>query len=611
MAGSRSKLALTRDARADRPRATFRAVRSSAHGIHRGIAVRRPSLPCAPAGDPRPLSAMPGPSPWLTLVVLLLAALVARLLPVPSRRARRALEWVDARLAGPTTPIVIGVLTGLAIYYVWGSLARSAVVHDESAYLLQAELFARWRFTVPTPPLPRFFEQLYVNLVPAVFSKYPPGTSLLIAPGSAIGVPGLPIVVATALTGALVFALARRFSDAITGLLAWAVWCSSFPVLYFHAMYLSEVPTGLAWLVAWWGIARWRSTTRVWPLAATALALAYCGITRPLTAVALSLAVGATLWRLASRRTGAPRLRRRELTPFVLGAACAVLVVGIWSWRSTGSPFVTPLSLYTRTYVPFDKLGFGARDADAPAASLPWDQRVTDLAFYQEHRRHTVSSLPGTLVARARMIGRDMWYDWRAPLALLALLGLVAAPPALWIGLGALGLQLLLYLLYAHPAGWSLYYMEGLPVLAFATALGVVRLIELGARERAPLHARLAAGVLLLAALAFPAWTTLDQVRAQIVSDHSFYDSFRALLPAAPDSAIVFVRYAPTHNDGLSLVRNVPTLASERVWVVYDRGAENARLLALAPRRTPYLFDEASWTMRPLTRAADPNADGR
>jgi hypothetical protein len=473
-------------------------------------------------------------------------------------------------------------------------------VHDESAYLLQAELFSRWRFTAPTPPLPQFFEQLYVNLVPAVSSKYPPGTSLLIAPGAAVGMPGLPIVIATALTGALVFALARRFSDSMTGLLTWAVWCSSFPVLYFHAMYLSEVATGLAWVVAWWGVARWHRAGRIWPLAVAAFALAYCGITRPLTAVALSLAVGATLWRAASRRAAAPRLHRRELAPFVVAAACAVAVVGLWSWRSTGSPFVTPLSLYTRTYVPFDKLGFGAREADAPAASVPWDQRVTDLAFYQEHRRHTVTSLPATLVARARMIGRDMWYAWRAPLAFLALLGLVAAPPALFIGLGALALQLLLYLLYAHPPGWSLYYMEGLPVLAFATALGLVRLIELGARQRAPLHARLAAGVLLLAALATPAWTTLQEVRAQIVSDHAFYDSFRSLLPPAPDSAIVFVRYAPTHNDGLSLVRNVPDLASQRVWVVYDRGVENARLLALAPRRTPYLFDEASWTLRPL-----------
>jgi hypothetical protein len=542
---------------------------------------------------------MLGLSPWLSLAAVLLVVLVARRIPAPPRRARRAFEWIDARLEGPWTLVVVGVLTGLATTYVWGALDRSAVVHDESAYLLQAELFARLRFTGPTPPLPRFFEQLYVNLVPALFSKYPPGTSLLISLGVPAGMPGLPIIAANALTGALVFSLARRFSDAATGLLAWALWCSSFPVLYFHAMYLSEIPSGLAWLLAWWGIAHWHRSARQWPLWVTAFALAYCGITRPLTAVALSLAVGAAAWRLAARRADAPGLRRQELAPFATCAALAVLVAGVWSWRSTGSPVVTPLSLYTRTYVPFDRLGFGARADEAPSASLPWDQRVTDLSFYEEHRRHTVASLPATLVARARMVARDMWYEWRGGLALVALVGLVAAPLALWIGLGAVALQLLLYLLYAHPARWSLYYMEGLPVLAFATALGVIRLLELGARERASARARLGVVATLLVTLAWPATTTMKQVRLQIATDHGYYDTFRASLPDG--RAIVFVRYDPQHNDGLSLVRNGPDAARERVWVVYDRGADNARLMALAPTRKPYVFDEATWSMRPLS----------
>jgi hypothetical protein len=38
---------------------------------------------------------------------------------------------------------------------------------------------------------------------------------------------------------------------------------------------------------------------------------------------------------------------------------------------------------------------------------------------------------------------------------------------------------------------------------------------------------------------------------------------------------------------------------------VYDRGAENERLMAIAPRRTAYLFDEATWTLRPLPRAGE------
>jgi hypothetical protein len=440
-----------------------------------------------------------------------------------------------------------------------------------------------------------------VNLRPALFSKYPPGTSLLLAPGVMAGMPGLPVVVMNALSGALVFVLARRHAGGVVALLTWLFWASSFPVQYFHAMYLSEVPTSLTWLAAWWGVSRWTASGRTRDLAIAAAAIALCGITRPLTAVALAMSVGAVLVVVARRRGNAPPwLTRRELGTLATAATIAVLFVAVWSWRSTGSPFTSPLSLYTQRYVPFDGLGFGVRAGTAPSATLPWDQRVTDGSFYEEHRRHTVGSLPSTAVARARMIGRDMWYDWRGGLAVVALAGLVGAPLALWVGLGSLAMQMLLYLLYAHPARWSLYYIEGLPVLAFATALGIMRVLELGARRTSSSRARLVVLAAMIVAIAYPAVVTLRQVRAQILTDHAYYDTFLQALPDEPDSAIVFVRYAPSHNDGLSLVRNVPDVQSARVWVVYDRGAENAQLLRLAPRRKAYLFDEAEWALRPL-----------
>ena len=543
---------------------------------------------------------MLGLSPWLSLLVVLVVALGAR--QIPERRSRRriaarTLETLD----GVSTPVVVALLTGAATFFVWGSLTRTAVVHDESAYLLQAQLFSNFRFTAPSPPLPQFFEQLYVNLRPAVFSKYPPGTSLLLAPGVMFGMPGLPVVVMNALSGALVFVLVRRHAGGVVALLTWLFWASSFPVQYFHAMYLSEVPTSLAWLAAWWGVSRWATSGRARDLAIAAGAIALCGITRPLTAVALAISVGAVLVFVARRRGAAPPwLTRRELGTLGGFAFAALLFVGVWSWRSTGDPFTTPLSLYTKRYVPFDRLGFGVRAGEAPSATLPWDQRVTDGSFYEEHRIHTLTTLPRTLVARARMVGRDMWYDWRGGLALVALLGLVGAPLALWVGLGALVVQLLLYLLYAHPARWSLYYIEVLPVLAFATALGVLRILELGAHRLSSSRARLTLVAAMVLAMAYPTVVTLRQVRAQIVADHGYYDSFRASLPSDADSAIVFVRYAPSHNDGLSLVRNVPDFRSARIWTAYDRGAENAQLLRLAPRRKAYLFDEGEWALESM-----------
>ena len=100
------------------------------------------------------------------------------------------------------------------------------------------------------------------------------------------------------------------------------------------------------------------------------------------------------------------------------------------------------------------------------------------------------------------------------------------------------------------------------------------------------------------------------QVRFQIRGDHAYYDAFSRLVSEIPEPrAIVFVRYGANHNDGLSLVRNPADAKDAKVWTVYDRGAENARLLSAAPDRAAYLFDESSWTLRPIPRAVPNGSD--
>jgi hypothetical protein len=83
-------------------------------------------------------------------------------------------------------------------------------------------------------------------------------------------------------------------------------------------------------------------------------------------------------------------------------------------------------------------------------------------------------------------------------------------------------------------------------------------------------------------------------IHAQHTDDQRKLRRFYALLETIHDRrAVVFVRYSPMHDAHTAFVRNVANLADERVWVVYDRGeTENARLLALAPERKAYLFDE-------------------
>jgi hypothetical protein len=204
-----------------------------------------------------------------------------------------------------------------------------------------------------------------------------------------------------------------------------------------------------------------------------------------------------------------------------------------------------------------------------------------------------------------------MWYDWRGGLAVLAIVGLIGAPFGLWAGLAALAIQLTLYLLYAHPWTWSLYYIETLPVLALLTALGIARLNVYVAPERERERGLALAALALVLATLSPAARPMRLVRQQIAMDHGYHDGFARVLPKSPTGSIVFVRYARSHNDGLSLVRNPADRNAAPVWTAYDRGAENARLAALAPGRALFLFDEATWTLRPLERAAPVSAAQR
>jgi dolichyl-phosphate-mannose-protein mannosyltransferase len=566
---------------------------------------------------------MLGLSPWISFAAVVIAALLAWLLgrresvrttAAPARAVRDVLghRWA---------PIVVGGLTTAVVWIAWGGLARVPVVHDEAAYVLQAQLFARGSWVGRAPVLPEFFEQLYLLVTPVLASKYPPGHSLMLAPGALVGLPGLPVVLLNGVTGALIFALARHVAGGAVALLTWLVWVTCFPAIYFRASYLSEVTSSAAWLVAWWCLLGWRDQGRQGWLVGVAAAAGLVAVTRPLTALALAIPIGLVVLRDRSARRS-----WRDLGLAIGVSTACVALVPFWSARTTGSPFLTPLELYTRVYVPFDKPGFGLDTSARPVRAVPRDMAITNQSFREEHRAHTVAALPGTLAKRLRMIARDTWYDWRIGLVPFALLAVTALPVAAWFALATLAAHVLLYLLYAHPAFWTVYYLESEPVLAFVTAFGVVRVIALAAdagRRRwrdvrtmslVPGAPAASTGVLVLAfAACVPGAMTLRLLRQQVNRDRVYFERFAAVVHGIRDErAIVFVRYAPAHNDNSSLVRNPANYDDARVWIVHDRGADNARLVAAAKGRRAYSFDEGSWSLRPFESrpiaetAADP-----
>jgi hypothetical protein len=193
-----------------------------------------------------------------------------------------------------------------------------------------------------------------------------------------------------------------------------------------------------------------------------------------------------------------------------------------------------------------------------------------------------------------------MYEGWRRVLMLFGILGLFAITADVVVGVATMCLLILAYLSYAHFPNWTLYYLEIVPVLAFLAARGIWICVNRGSKTRAGL-----AVVLLVIAGALVSVPDLHAARATHLARTTDARRFsRALDSLDTGKMLIFVRYGPEHPVHYSLIGNVPDLATARTWIAYDRGDENHRLMALAPGRTAYLYDEATGTFSPLSGAA-------
>jgi hypothetical protein len=520
--------------------------------------------------------------------------------------ARASRNWTTypsraaAFLSGPWSPAVAGILTVVLVLIVWRSFHEPGVAHDERASLLQAEIFAGAHWTAPSPPIAAFFEQMHVFIEPAVFAKYPPAHALTLVPGIWLGLPGLMPALMTGVSGALVFWLARRLANEWTALLTWWLWTTAWATLSWSASYFSETTSTALWLIALWATIRWLDSERsVW-LLAVAAALGWGLMTRPLTMAVLTLPLAFVIL----RRVMATGTWKTLAAPIVLGAAMLALAP-LWNQQTLGDWRLDPYSRYSRVYFPFDKPGFGV-DPAPPLRPL-----VAELAAVGEwsrdvHADYRLSSLPSAFVQR--LLGILVWCaeGWRLALGVLIVAAALRAPGVERAGLLTIGLVLLAYLTFAHPPIWIVYYLEVLPIVYFLAAREIGRMVHtfsgLGSKPSVRWPAPAANASLAIALLLLP-FGLNDVRRVRAANDlrgafHRAADAALAKLP--PEKAIVFVSYPPAQNPHLGLTRNEPDHAGARQWVVYDRGARNAELRALAPDRAAYRLDAGTMRVEKL-----------
>ena len=295
-------------------------------------------------------------------------------------------------------------------------------------------------------------------MTPVLAAKYPPGNSLLLAPGAAVGAPALTPILCMGIAAGFLFLLARRFSNVWVASWAWLLWTSAPATLRYLCGYLSENVTVALWLVGWWGLANWREKGGAGWLSVFATAVAWSALTRPLTALAYAATGGVfVLLELARRRRPSRDLAPARASP--LSRSCPCFRSGVGTTTGLGASDPVP------------RLGSGlpsgrparlwhSRPPPRPSGSF---RRTCRLRW-----RSTRTSTPGTgprrssrsPLGRAAQIGRDFWGGWRAPLVALFLIGLFVVPRE---GRFAVATALLLFvshLVYAHDPGWSIYYVE-------------------------------------------------------------------------------------------------------------------------------------------------------
>jgi hypothetical protein len=506
-------------------------------------------------------------------------------------------------------PAVVGLGTFLFVWWMWGSFARAPVNHDEAAYVLQARIFAGGHLVAPARPIPEFFEQYHTFVEPVVAAKYPPGFSLLLVPGLWIGLAGFIPALLAGLSSALLFFLARRLAGGAVALFSAVLATTSDIALHFNASYSSETATASLVLVGWWALMEhWKSGGRRW-LLLLALAVGWGAITRPLTMLAYAIPTGVATLVSISRRSD------WRAIPYCLGIVGALIAFMIfWDARVTGTWRRSPHAEYARLYIPADRMGFGLQGA-APARTLSGEQLVFKQWVDSLHRDHTPKNLPSIAANRAAGFVIQTWP--RGVLGgVLAFVGFLFVPLA--VGRVVWGTALLIFashLLYAHALDWPAYYLELQGPLAFMAAAGVFGLASRIAHVIAETKRRYRnsnANSLLPAAIGDPrivfallafwllAPTPIDILyhRRALRLGGAYLKDFQSRLAELPSQpSIVFVRYAPRHSPHHSLVQNDPDSAA-RFWIVHDLGADNQRLLSIAPDRRAYLYSEALFANR-------------
>ena len=299
--------------------------------------------------------------PLVLLPVLRVAfwfSLLAVLLPRLTPRLFHAAENIFSGLADRRT-LAVFVLFLLLIGIRLAILPLLSVpvpgIHDEFSYLLMADTFAHGRLANPAHPMWMSFESFHVNWFPTYSSKYPPGQGAVLALGQLLAHPWIGVILSVAAMCAAILWMLQAWIPARWAFLGGVLVALKFGISsYWMNSYWGGAVAATGGALVLGALPRIVRRARTRDALLLGLGITILANTRPYEGLLFCIPVaGWFFWWLAGKTKSPMALRTRITKVFAPLAVVLTLTIGFigyYNWRLTGSAFLFPHTLNTRTY---------------------------------------------------------------------------------------------------------------------------------------------------------------------------------------------------------------------------------------------------------------------
>jgi len=227
-------------------------------------------------------------------------------------------------------------------------------VHDEFAYLLQADTFAHGRLTNPTPPMWEHFETFHEIFTPTYCSKFFPGQGLFLALGKVVfGHPFWGVWLTSGLMCAAITWMLQGWFSPGWAFLGGALAALRFGVFgYWANSYWGGNVAAIGGALVLGSLPRIKFSPRVRDSLLMGLGLALLANSRPWEGVVLSLPVAVLLfcWMLGTDKPPLTVSLLRIVLPLTLVLGMTGGWLAYYSYRTTGKPLRTPYQVYEESY---------------------------------------------------------------------------------------------------------------------------------------------------------------------------------------------------------------------------------------------------------------------